>query len=247
MKQVIEYKGMKIVIKHDPSATEPHKDGDYMPPMAIKAGRNYGNAEYLDALEDIRPTDGQYKRHKKALIAAMVNAGRMHMDDVEQRSAIDTRYAFDDAMYYAHKEYDLDALEAVAEILGFPCLNTCSHGYSQGDYADILVVYTPAYLQNVGLKAKKVTEGMMQGDVDTWSAWAWGDVYGYYVEDKDGDFVDSCAGFYGSDHEKNGLLQYAKDAIDAHLAQADKQRTDRLKQMIRARAPLTERMAFAAR
>jgi hypothetical protein len=43
-------------------------------------------------------------------------------------------------------------------------------------------------------------------EVKTYSQYIEGDVYGYTVED-DGDVVDSCSGFYGSDPFTNGMSE----------------------------------------
>lgn len=64
----------------------------------------------------------------------------------------------------------------------------------------------------------------LKKQAEMYDAWAWGDVYGYIIdvmgEDEDGDeivveeSVDSCWGFYGSDHAKSGL----EDAVLEYLS-----------------------------
>jgi hypothetical protein len=59
-------------------------------------------------------------------------------------------------------------------------------------------------------RAKQI-QGYLKNEVDTYNQYLNGDVYGYEVvcnicEEE----LDSCWGFYGSDHEKSGLLEYAK-------------------------------------
>jgi len=43
-------------------------------------------------------------------------------------------------------------------------------------------------------------ENYMKGDVETYDQYLTGDVYGYIVEDENGETLDSCWGFYGSEH-----------------------------------------------
>jgi hypothetical protein len=43
-------------------------------------------------------------------------------------------------------------------------------------------------------------------------SWVRGEVYWFKVEG-----IDSCGGFYGDDHRKSGLLDYAESAIDYEL------------------------------
>lgn len=65
-------------------------------------------------------------------------------------------------------------------------------------------------------------------EFDEYAAWCLGDVYYYCIQRKDsdrndkGDFIDSCGGFVGSDFEKNGLLEHARDAIDSMIEQKKK-------------------------
>lgn len=47
---------------------------------------------------------------------------------------------------------------------------------------------------------------VLKGEVETFDQYLRGDVYGYVIEDKDGDTVDSCWGFYGMDHAEEEAL-----------------------------------------
>lgn len=53
------------------------------------------------------------------------------------------------------------------------------------------------------------------GEVETYDQYLAGDVYSFEIEFEDGE-IDSCGGFFGSDHEKSGLLYEAKSLIDRH-------------------------------
>lgn len=64
--------------------------------------------------------------------------------------------------------------------------------------------------------------------------WCNGNVYGFIIEDDDGENLESCWGFYGLDYcmdEASGLAE----SINENVARA---RVDRLKTMIRNRVPL---------
>ena len=45
----------------------------------------------------------------------------------------------------------------------------------------------------------------LTSEVETYNAWANGNVYGFVITDKEGNEVDSCWGFYGDDADENGL------------------------------------------
>ena len=48
----------------------------------------------------------------------------------------------------------------------------------------------------------------LEGDVSVYDQYLRGDVYGFVVEDEDGEELDSCWGFYGSDIATNGILAH---------------------------------------
>ncbi|SHF15500.1 hypothetical protein SAMN02745133_01946 [Desulforamulus putei DSM 12395] len=49
---------------------------------------------------------------------------------------------------------------------------------------------------------------LLQSEVETYSQWLEGDVYGFVLKDAEGNEIDSCWGFYGTDWEKNGLSEH---------------------------------------
>lgn len=64
-------------------------------------------------------------------------------------------------------------------------------------------------------------EKYLRGEVKTYDSFIRGDVFGYQIK-KDEEDLDSCWGFFGTDFEKNGLLEYAKNAIDCEIAHKEK-------------------------
>jgi len=52
------------------------------------------------------------------------------------------------------------------------------------------------------------------GEVQTYDQYISGDVYGFKVEDKEGEEIDSCYGFYGSDFETNGISDHVENFSD---------------------------------
>ncbi len=45
-------------------------------------------------------------------------------------------------------------------------------------------------------------------EVNLYDLYLQGDVYNFYIQNKEGDVIDSCAGFYGTDWKNNGLSDY---------------------------------------
>ena len=54
-------------------------------------------------------------------------------------------------------------------------------------------------------------DNIMDGEVKVLDYYVSGDVYGFRIEDKNGDIEDSCHGFYGYDIQNNGILDYMTD------------------------------------
>jgi hypothetical protein len=62
-------------------------------------------------------------------------------------------------------------------------------------------------------KLKDQVTKILENEVQTYSQYLEGDVYGFIIEDEEGEQLDSCFGFYGNDFAINGMLDY----IDASL------------------------------
>ncbi len=70
--------------------------------------------------------------------------------------------------------------------------------------AGVIIAAGPAFKD---ITDEEVT-AWLTSEVDEYSAWANGEVYGYKVF-RGEEEVDSCWGFIGSDHEKSGLMDQA--------------------------------------
>ena len=60
----------------------------------------------------------------------------------------------------------------------------------------------------VTAKLKERLEKILEGEVETYTQYVEGEVYGFVIEDEDGEHIDSCYGFYGRDFATNGMLDY---------------------------------------
>jgi hypothetical protein len=60
-------------------------------------------------------------------------------------------------------------------------------------------------------------KGYLEGEIETYDDYLTGNVYWYTIILPDGTEGDSCGGYYGSDHEKSGLLEAAKGAVDCDI------------------------------
>ena len=71
----------------------------------------------------------------------------------------------------------------------------------------VLIAKTEA---RTNAKARK----MAQGYIETWNDYLSGNVYGYQIEDTEGNEIESCWGFYGEYDSQGGALSEAKSVID---------------------------------
>jgi len=92
---------------------------------------------------------------------------------------------------------------------------------------------------------KKLTKARLEkikqyliGEVETYDNYLTGSVYGYVIEDRNGEEIDSCWGFYGYDHEASGLMENAQNAVDCNIQNNINQHIEKLKGWIRNQVAL---------
>lgn len=146
-----------------------------------------------------------------------------------------------------------DVLESLYHLAGVPALSTCSQGYCQGDYSELLIVATPEAQKAMGIRKGHDFALDMEGQADLYGFWAWGDVYGYICEwraspedewEELEEIGASAWGFYGDNPDDSGLAEQASDAIAYDMRQRRKARWQRLAELIKARVPLAIRAAI---
>lgn len=214
-----------------------------------------GAAYYYSTLTGARlsSVEEDLEHHKRAYRGEYIS-GRAGM-------AALLRDYFSEALSCVSDSDKLETLSALYDLIGIPNLCTSSSGYSQGDYSELLIVATPESLDKFGWnKARRGAADLAQAleaQADLYSAWAWGDVYGYIVErapldpqereDSDAwEEIDSCWGFYGDNPEKSGLAESALSAIEYDKRARKAARLGKLKELIRANAPLAARQSILA-
>lgn len=242
--EVAYHNGYRIRAVQDHDSANPFEDTDGNWPIAVYYGRAIKVYEKTKGQSIIDPlnrfSNGQLVHDQKTL-EKLLGAERidLHLHGVEWdedelppkwvTDADALRSWFQDAIYSEYDSKKLDLFEELYKLLGIPCYKTTSRGYSQGDWAEVLVVATPEAQEECapGWRHTGDLEAItkdLEATADLYGSWAWGDVYGYVIEkpifDDDGDIVDweeiedgSCWGFYGDDHTKSGLEEQALCAV----------------------------------
>jgi hypothetical protein len=260
-----EYRGLVIIADNDSHADNPFTAWDCeAPTLVIHGGRHARIDDYsgdsLDSPLDLIPDSKlRLRRYWEAAARAVDLCPAAFRSECEQEArdygcsiVCTMREALESALgdmrpsFYSGNAGDyLQALESLWRLAGFAALYWSSQGYSQGDYAAGLSVATPDWIRKTGAPADSHMR-QLESAGELWGAWAWGDVYSFTIETPAGEFLDSCAGFYGSDFDKSGLGEAARDSADYILAGAKKRRLAAAKAAIRNRVPLAYRPAMLA-
>jgi hypothetical protein len=227
--------GYTAKIATDDCPMNPYTDWDCGMPIAVfnldrhrGAIENYkGDELNLATLLDCLPPETWTSRQgKRAILTALSDiltqeevTERMRRyseafeDSIRDLVCESTPYSWGEASDY------FDAMEYVAKLAGIPCFNGQSNGYSQGDSALVFVAATPEWRERVGAPLESAAAQCKAG-FDLWTAWAWGDVYGVAaIIRPDGEETgESCWGFYGTDHEKSGLMDFCRETVESDIA-----------------------------
>lgn len=243
---VAEYRGITIRAVRDESPSNPFEDRDSEPPLAFYSDRSIsGDSSIFDPLGDA--SDAWISRNWRKLAKAIGLDESAHDKEAREGGGnlSDTRRE----LFNDHLDRGIpnvsDRFEAIANVWtlrGVEALTADSRGYSQGDWATLLIVATPEWAANVGAPRESHAKQLAYA-AKLWGYWAWGDVYGYVIDLPDG---DSCWGFYGSDFTESGLEEAACNAVDRALANQMRRKVERLKELIRNRVPLDRRGAILA-
>jgi hypothetical protein len=111
-------------------------------------------------------------------------------------------------------------------------------GWIYVEYSDIRREMVGKYITKKKLKR---AEEILHSEVEVYDEYLRGEVYGFVVEDKDDETVDSCWGYYGSDFKKSGLFDTAFDSLEWEIEKRRKERINQIKTWIRNRVPLSAR------
>lgn len=261
-----EWHGFTVNIYQDSSPECPWTAWDCEPPLLAYSDRRL--TEYGDASELHSPlshiSDGKLQRHQRAICDILdMDWTQFHSDALESQrdyggSLVDIkREALEEALndkqpdnYGGNASDYFDVLQRLWELAGYEAIDTSSHGYTQSCYADLLIVATPDWIKQTGAP-RDSHRRQLESAAKLWSYWAWGNVYGYEIEDSDGEHVDSCWGFYSDDIDgqgfhDSGMADYCLNALQHEIDTRRKARQSKLGELIRANVPLAVRADILA-
>jgi len=254
MLESVEYKGYTIKIENDHSPINPFEEWNGLPSLLVNYNNCFSEYGSIDIDDILTLTREQIKNNFKAVQNVLCDH-RPLLTILRTETYLDR---FDNAIEplneYLHEFYEgltkKDKLAMLSDFLTIkdvPHLLTNSYGYSQGDYVEMLLIADDSYknehptLSSLVDNYKERLQKELQDSAALYSSWAWGDVYGFTVEDKEGDEIDSCWGFYGDNHEKSGLIEHAKNAIDCTIRYNRRVKLNKLKELIKNSVAIEKR------
>lgn len=230
----------RIKIWQDEFAECPFESWDCEPDLMYESGgwnrmiTDYSQGKIVEFIKHT-PSNGQIIKHQKQLCEIL----EIDHDYLCERELTKDEKA-DEIRWEISKDCSVDQLAQLCELFKLPHHNYTSTGYSQGDWADVLIVLTDDFYEKTGCDKRNASK-ILDGTAKLFDSWAWGDVYGFTVEkateivkltredfnagkfenvddDLEWEDSDSCGGYYGEDVqgivECSGVpLEVVKDAF----------------------------------
>lgn len=226
-------KKLRLKIWHDSFAANPFLEWDCEPAVMANYGRNnfsdFSKGEIETFIKNNLNQDKVVE--EKDELADIVGYNLEWFDGTDEELYDELTHEID----YS----DVEQLTKVLELFSLPHLNYTSRGYSQGDWADVLIVATDEFFQRTGAN-RELIEEILEDTKNLFDSWAWGDVFGITIEEGttiqvveketqkvlreeiDWEQIDSCGGFYGEDFENNGMMDHVPDELKEELKSFDK-------------------------
>jgi hypothetical protein len=206
----------KIRIVHDDNLINPFEDWDGEYPLMYNGGRSWSDdfsKGDIDKFLNNYLTYNQVGEYMSTILDLINYDEEAFIEDFPSED-----YDQIDELQYLLCEFIEENIEnkvAFCEEFGVKYYSGTSTGYSQGDWADVFICWTPEFGKVTGVSYEDTTEERLKSSFDLFTCWAWGDVYGFIIEREDTeDIIDSCWGFFGRDYEENGMLDYIMDHIE---------------------------------
>jgi len=216
---VVTYKTFKISIEQDHIPGNDPRDWDNIGVMAVWDDYVNNECDLKPSDEDIFPEDGPY--------------GNSDQD-----------------FWDARKVWYVTNVKIVAILPLHEGYNNTFNTTGQGNQIGFIYILREKFNKEFNDEWMKqyhpnktqgeVARYILNNEVQTFSYWKSGDVYGYTIDKLD----DSCWGFYGDDHEASDLLSNARHSINYAVKLQTKYHLQRLKHMIRNKVSMSKRIPY---
>lgn len=211
-----------IKVVQDPCPTNPFEDWDCCYPLIRYSGR-YETDDYsggdIDRYLSSYLSTSQVTKHMTRILGMMGYTKETFDCDFPLGNGYNDYSGGERADRLSDMLTDFigDSIEnkvIFCEEFGIKHYSSTSTGYSQGCWANVFTCWTPEFGKTCGVAYEDVTIEALKSNFELFGQWAWGDVYFYLVEDEEGNVLDSCGGFYGTDFLENGIMEYIMTEIE---------------------------------
>ena len=215
---------------YDNNPDNPFEDWDGLPALMYDSGRN-GSGDFSNGEIDKYLCDylnfNQIIRHQKKILD-LINSEHFS-NDVKNAENAEEKV---DLIYNELEDFIRESIDnkvKFCETFNILHYSGTARGYSQGDWADVFILPTPEFYKITGIYPKKHKKEDLKNTFDLFENWAFGDVYGFIIDEKkefiktyadgstesghDWERVDSCFGFYGTDWEENGMIEAIQSEV----------------------------------
>lgn len=228
----------RIRILQDPDPINPFVEIDGNPPIMYEGARGikseYPDSEIKEFITS-KATDKLVIKHQEEIAEIL----EINLDDYIDVTIDDKISDIVSEIYKAN----LKQLAKLCKVFKILHINWISKGYSQSDWLDVLVVLTDNFFETTGCSRKKY-KSILKETQDLLDAWAWGDVYGFILEEckvykkvlasefdagnfedvgeeEEWEEIDSCWGFYGDKWMENGMSDHIPKELHDQLKNFD--------------------------
>ncbi len=198
----VKDKEYTLKVFYDSVVSSPFEEWDGLAPLMYESGRynditDYSEGEIRQFLYDYL-SDNQIIYHQKKIIDMCTDEHNYKyvvddMTDLDKEEKIE--YLRDDLIWNLLS--DIEGMVKFCHEFNIKHYNNVSKGYSQGDWANVLIVPTEKYAKKIEIDLKNISENRLEENFKLFGYWAWGDVYGFRIEDENGEVLDNCGGFFG--------------------------------------------------
>ena len=244
------------IVPHD-APENPFTDWDCNPPIMVADDRNslneFGNQDLKNVLNLF---SDWYISHNWREICDILGFHHGDHDELARNHAQHNRpmplgearrHIFQEELYEITGSRLLSILASLYAMIGIPAKTLVRTGCSQSEYLNILVVLTPQWRQLTGYSPKdKDNQDVFTSTADLYSYWAFGNVWGYIIEDQYGEYVDSCWGYYGHPYQPqlSHMWDDINEAANRYLLTVRHTYQNRLKALIKNNVPFAERQSI---
>lgn len=245
VRDTIKHKGLTIKIIADTDVTSPRKDFDNFGTMVCWHRRyELGDTSYTGASRDPEPSEwreqlaGEYRDNLgdylgNKLFTAMVTTSyssdpeELKVHNAQMKAYYKRRAEIVDRILDKHcillplRLLDHSGISMSVGSGAHPC---DPGGWDSGQVGWIYCTKKKA-VEEFGKKActKKVieqAEALLKAEVETYDQFLTGDVWGYVIEDEEGEQLDSCWGMYGADYCEKEAIEAADGEIQKAAREA---------------------------